>query len=63
VGVFVSGIADSLDTLIFCILIRLKFIVGLVIVCPPTIGFTTPFAGDFVDNLADGSLPEIYILI
>jgi len=33
--------------------------VGFVIVCPLTIGFTTPLAGDFVDKLLDESFPKI----
>jgi len=33
--------------------------VGFVMVCPLTIGFTTPLAGDFVDNLLDESFPKM----
>lgn len=60
-GVVASCISLNLDILILSILTRLKLIVGLVIVCPLTIGFTTPLAGDFVDNLLDVSFPETNI--
>lgn len=60
-GVATSCISLSLDILlIVSILTRLKLIMGLVIVCPLTIGFTTPLAGDFVDNILDESFPETY---
>lgn len=63
---FLSGVSTSctilsLDILvIFSVLIRLKLIVGFVIVCPLTIGFTTPLAGDFGDIFFDDSFPTKY---